>query len=65
MKAARQLTAVSMTWGEWKTKADAEDFANAKAMNLSDDSEMISTKRKHHSEQLFITLSGSQQNKLE
>jgi hypothetical protein len=41
MKAARQLTAVSMTWGEWKTKADAEDFANAKAMNLSDDSEMI------------------------
>ena len=41
MKAARQLKAVSMTWGEWKTKADAEDFANAKAMNLSDDSEMI------------------------
>ena len=41
MKAARQLTAVSMTWGEWKTRADAEDFANAKAMNLSDDSEMI------------------------
>jgi hypothetical protein len=41
MKAARQLTAVSMTWGEWKTKADAEDFANAKAMNLSDESEMI------------------------
>lgn len=42
MKAARQLKAVSVTWGEWKsTKADAEDFANAKAMNYTDDSELI------------------------